>query len=211
MRIYDISLPLSASLPVWPGDPRVCVTRTKSFEAGDGVNCSHLSCNVHSGTHVDAPFHSLPHGSTVEEMPLELMIGPAYVGLVPDAKAILPSDLERLNLPHDIQRLLLRTCNSLEWAGGRTEFTPDFAALTPAAAKWMVERGIRLLAVDYLSVQRFSDRTPATHVTLLEAGVVIVEGVDLHQVPEGSYQLVCLPLRLKAAEGAPARAVLIKE
>jgi arylformamidase len=114
-------------------------------------------------------------------------------------------------LPPGIQRLLLRTRNSLEWANGRTEFTPDFAALTPAAAKWMVERGIRLLAVDYLSVQRFSDRTPATHVTLLEAGVVIVEGVDLHQVPEGSYQLICLPLRLKAAEAAPARAVLIKE
>ena len=211
MKIYDISLPLSSDLPVWPGDPRVSVTRTKSFEAGDGVNCSHLSCNVHSGTHVDAPLHSLPHGSAVEEMPLEWMIGPACVSYVPDAKLILPSDLERLNLPHGIQRLLLRTRNSREWADGRTEFTPDFVALAPEAAAWVVARGIRLLAVDYLSVQRFSDRSPATHVSLLEAGVVIVEGVDLHEVPEGRYQLVCLPLRIKAAEAAPVRAILIKE
>lgn len=210
MKIFDISLPLSATLPVWPGNPRVSLTRKKSFEAGDGVNDSHLSCNVHSGTHVDAPSHSLPHGSHVEDMPLEAMIGPAWVGRVPEAAQIGPVELERLKVPAGMQRLLLRTQNSLQWANGHTEFTRDFAALTPEGAKWIVDRGIRLIAVDYLSVQRFSDPTPTTHVTLLEAGVVIVEGVDLHEVPEGAYQLVCLPIRLMGAEGAPARAVLMK-
>lgn len=210
MKIFDISLPLSASLPVWPGNPRVSVTKRKSFEAGDGVNDSHLSCNVHSGTHVDAPSHSLPQGSTVEDMPLEAMVGPAWVGRIPEAKEIGPADLERLKVPAGVQRLLLQTRNSRGWSEGQTEFTPDFAALTPAGARWIVERGIRLVAVDYLSVQRFSDPTPATHVTLLEAGVVIVEGVNLHEVPEGSYDLVCLPLRLMGAEGAPARAILMK-
>jgi len=211
MRVYDISLPLSASLPIWPGDPQVGVTRTKSFEAGDGINCSHLSCSVHSGTHVDAPSHFLPRGKTVDEMLLERMIGPVYVGHVQNDKAILPSDLERLALPRDTERLLLRTRNSLEWAEGRTEFIPDFAALTPEAAQWVVDRGLHLLGVDYLSVQEFCDPTPDTHVILLKAGVVILEGVDLHEVPPGSYQLACLPLRLKGAEAAPARAVLIKE
>lgn len=209
MKIFDISLPLSAELPVWPGDPRISVTRKKNIES-DGVNSSHLSCNVHAGTHVDAPFHFLSTGSTVERMPLEALIGAAWVGRVPEAREIGAKVLDGLKVPKGVQRLLLRTRNSEQWTHAPTEFDPDFAALTPEGAQWVVDRGIRLIAVDYLSVQRFADKKPATHVTLLDAGVVIVEGVDLHEVPEGGYQLVCLPLRLVGAEGAPARAVLMK-
>ena len=210
MRIYDISLPLSGSLPVWPGDPRVSVSKVKSFEAGDDVNCSHLSCNVHSGTHVDAPSHSIPNGDSVESLPLAAMIGSAYVAWIPEADEIGPAELEQLQLPSTVRRLLLRTRNSHLWAKEEVEFTRDFVALTPAAAQWIVDRDIRLLAVDYLSVQRFAEAGQDTHLRLLKAGVVIVEGVNLHDILPGVYQLVCLPVKLVAAEGAPARVVLIE-
>ncbi len=211
MKIYDISLALSPNLPVWPGVPRVMITKTKSFDAGHEVNCSHLSCDVHSGTHLDAPSHFLHSGSTVDEIPLEVLIGPVQVGYLPEVDEISPAELEGLELPPGTRRLLLRTRNSTEWARGSTEFIPHFVALTPQAAEWVVTRGIQLVGVDYLSAQRFFDSEPATHRTLLRASVVIVEGLNLHEVPAGQYNLICLPIKLMGAEGAPARAVLIQD
>lgn len=211
MKICDISLPLTSDLPVWPNDPKLVLRRTMSMEAGDSANVTYISCSVHIGTHVDAPSHFMRDGATVDELPLDVLIGPVYVGNLPDVNEVCPTDLERVGLPEDTQRLLLRTRNSKLWADGISDFTPDYVALTPEAAEWVVEKGVKLVGVDYLSVQRFYDPEPTTHRTLLEAGVVIIEGLNLYDVEPGIYRLVCLPLKLVGCEGAPARVLLLKE
>ena len=180
-----------------------------SLEDGGTANVSHLSCSVHTGTHVDAPRHFIEGAPAVDQMALDVLLGPAHVCYLPGAERIYPSDLERLGLPQHAERLLLRTRNSELWARNVTEFTPDYVALTAEAAQWLVRRGIRLIGVDYLSVQLFDDPEPTTHRTLLAAGVIIIEGLNLHNVAPGVYHLVCLPLRLAGADGAPARAVLM--
>lgn len=206
-KIIDISVPLQSQIPVWPGSVGFHLTRTLRLEAGDLSNVSRLDSDVHIGTHVDAPWHSLEHGATVEQLSLEILIGPAVVAYLPKVDTITASDLAKLALPSGTQRLLLRTRNSELWTAGVTEFRTDFVALTADAARWVVDNGIQLIGVDYLSVQCYGD-SPLTHEILLEADVIIVEGLNLDQVQPGDYELTCLPLRLVGAEGAPARAVL---
>ena len=208
MKIYDISLPLSERLPVWPGDPRVDVREIRSMAAGAHSNASQLTCNVHSGTHVDAPSHFIPDGRPVDQTPLEVLIGPATVCGLPDVDQISAADLAALHLSSGIQRLLIRTRNSALWAEQASAFTETYVALAHDAAQWIVDAGIRLVGIDYLSVEVFGSSEPLTHRILLGAGVVIVEGLDLHQLVPGQYQLACLPLKLIGADGAPARAVL---
>ena len=195
-------------MPVWPGDPRVDVREVRSMAAGAHSNASHLSCNVHSGTHVDAPSHCIRDGSPVDQMPLEVLIGPVTVCGIPGVDKVSGADLAALDLPAGIQRLLIRTRNSALWAEQAPDFTETYVALAPDAAQWIVDAGIRLVGVDYLSVEIFGAPEPLTHRALLGAGVVIVEGLDLHQIGPGQYQLACLPLKLVGADGAPARAVL---
>jgi len=185
--------------------------RYRAISAGDAANVSRLVCSVHIGTHVDAPIHYVGGGPTVENLPLDVLIGPTVVVELLDVDDITPGCLETLTLPSDTARLLFKTRNSELWADPGHGFYPDFVALTPDAARWVVQKGIRLVGVDYLSVQRFRDPEPLTHIVLLEAGVVVVEGLDLRGVPPGHYQLICLPLKLAGCDGAPARAVLIKE
>ncbi len=211
MQVWDISLSVSANLPVWPGDPPVQLERYLEISAGNIANVSHLSCGVHVGTHVDAPVHFIEKGLATEELPLDILIGPALVVEVHGEEAITPSHLDALKVPVGTARLLLKTPNSALWTDPYQEFYPDFVALTPEAAIWMVEKGVRLVGIDYLSVQTFRDPEPLTHRTLLGAGVVIVEGLNLQKVPPGSYQFVCLPVKLVGSDGSPARAVLIKE
>ena len=211
MQVWDISVSVSATLPVWPGDPPILLERYMAISAGDVANVSHLACSVHVGTHVDAPIHFVDGSSAVENLPLDILIGPTAVVELLDVDAITADCLEALALPSNMTRLLFKTRNSELWADPRHDFYPDFVALTPDAANWVVRRGIRLLGVDYLSVQRFHDPEPTTHRILLGAGVVIVEGLDLSAVRPGTYQLLCLPLKLVGSDGAPARAVLIKE
>ncbi|TAK36829.1 MAG: cyclase family protein [Chloroflexota bacterium] len=198
-------------MPVWPGDPEIALELTSSLDAGDPYNLSHLSCGVHTGTHVDAPLHFIAGGGSVDQMPLEVLVGPAQVVHLLDVDAVTPYDLEQANLPPGTCRLLLRTRNSELWRRGVSAFTTDFVALTQDAAAWIVARGIQLIGMDYLSVQRYSDAAPLTHRILLKAGVVIVEGLDLGKVPAGTFNLVCLPLPLVGAEGAPARAILLEQ
>jgi arylformamidase len=135
------------------------------------------------------------------------MVGPAFVAYLPEAMEITAGVLAGLNLPQGTQRLLLRTRNSKLWAEETTEFMKDYAALTETGAQWVVERRIRLIGVDYLSVQCYGDG-PLTHQILLQAGVVILEGLNLADIEPGCYELICLPLKLVDADGAPARAVL---
>ena len=206
-EIIDISVPLLPGMPVWPGDDGIRIVPVKRMATGDKNNSSRLDCNVHTGTHVDAPWHFLEDGSTAEQLPLDAMMGEAFVAYLPEVDVIAVETLARLTLPAGTTRLLLRTRNSELWETGVTEFRKDFVALTSDAAQWLVGQGIRLIGVDYLSVHRYGDNAP-THQILLRAGIVIVEGLNLAGVAPGKYELICLPLRLDGADGAPARAVL---
>jgi arylformamidase len=210
MRVWDISVPVSPGLPVWPGDSRVVLEQIRSISKGDSSTDSRLACSVHAGTHVDAPAHFIENRETVEQLPLDVLIGEAIVVEIPDDDIITPEIMEAQNLPAETKRLLFKTKNSELWNDSTHSFKTDFVALSFESAAWIVRRGMRLVGIDYLSIQLFSDKEPLTHRTLLDAGVVIVEGLDLREVNPGSYQLVCLPLKLAGSEGAPARAVLIE-
>jgi arylformamidase len=211
MKIIDISIPVNPDLPVWPGDPKIVLKRYRAISEGHASNDSKLACSVHSGTHVDAPLHFIEDGLTVEQLPLDVLIGPAYVADFPEADTITPDSLEALELPRETTRLLIKTRNSALWSDPHHQFNPDFVAINTDAANWVVKRGIRLIGIDYLSIQRYKDPEPLTHRILLEAGVVIVEGLCLQDAQAGHYKLICLPIKLAGSEGAPARAVMIEE
>lgn len=209
MTIYDISLTISPSLPVWPGDPPVKMPQTESMDTGAEYNLTRLDISAHTGTHVDAPHHFLNDGRTVENLPLDVLTGPCYVIQLPDdIDEISAENLERMSLPTNIPRILFGTRNSKLWAKGVTEFQENFVAISEDGAKWLVEHGYKLIGVDYLSVAPYSDSVP-THQVLLRAGIIALEGINLSQVPRGFYDLYCLPLKLAGADGAPARAILI--
>ena len=208
MPIIDISVPLSNSLVVWPSDPPLHIERRRFLEK-DGANVSQLDMGVHSGTHVDPPLHFVPGGATVDQLPLDVLIGPADVVEFPVEERITASDLEARSIPRDCQRLLLRTRNSLYWARGDTEFHTDYVAITADAASWIVERGIRLVGIDYLSIEPYKTPGHPVHKRLLEASVVVLETIDLSAVLPGRYDLICLPLRIAGGDGSPARAVLV--
>lgn len=209
MRIHDISLPLSDSLVVWPGDPPVRITQPAHLDRGDPYTVSRLDMGAHTGTHVDAPAHFIQGGSGVDRLDLDLLVGPAQVVHVAEASALTPDLLGSLAIPPGTERLLFRTRNSEDWAGGRQEFREDYVGITGGGARWLVRRGVKLVGIDYLSVSTYDDLMPP-HQTLLGAGVIVVEGLDLRSIAPGAYQLVCLPLKLVDGDGAPARAILIE-
>ncbi len=214
MKIHDISVTLQDGIPLWPDNPPFELVRVNDMAAGASANVSRLALGCHTGTHVDAPIHFIPGGTGVDTLPLELLTGPASVYAV----ILTPADngnvtavaLERANIPPGTLRILLKTRNSELWKLGPHEFRPDFAGITADGAQWVVEHKIGLVGVDYLSVAPKSAGRP-THEILLQAGVVVVEGLDLSGVEPGAYDLYCLPLKLKDCDGAPARAVLIEK
>jgi arylformamidase len=208
MTIYDISLPLSETLVVWPGDPPLRLTQPSHLDRGDLYTVTRIEMGVHSGTHLDAPAHFLPGGQTVDALDLDLLVGPAQVVHVPDSDALSAAVLEGLEIPPGTERVLFRTRNSARWAAGETEFWPGFVGITEDGARWLVARGIQLVGIDYLSVAPFDDAvTP--HQVLLGAGVIAVEGLALDGIDPGTYWFACLPLKIAGAEGAPARAILM--
>ncbi len=208
MRIYDISVPLSPQLPTWPGDPPVELERLADMAAGESANVSRLSTSLHAGTHVDAPLHYLPEGQSVDNLPLRVLMGRAYVVHLPRARVLDAATLEKAGIPPRTRRVLFRTRNSNLWRSGQRAFRQDFVAIDASGARWLVNKGLQLVGVDYLSVAPFG-ATEETHRILLAAGVVVVEGLDLSDVRQGRYTLYCLPLRIQGAEGAPARAILV--
>jgi arylformamidase len=206
-RIYDVSLPISSDGLVFPGDPEIHVSAHLSLARGDPANVSALALGSHTGTHIDAPRHFLRDGAPVDAIPLERLIGPALVLDIPrDVIAIGATQLRSRDL-QGIRRVLFRTRNSplLE----NPQFTPEYAALALDGAEYLLRRGVELVGIDYLSIERFGSEDHPVHRMLLQREVVIVEGLALSQVPEGRYQFICLPLRLSGLDGAPARAVLI--
>jgi arylformamidase len=210
MQIHDISLPISKSIVVWPGDPPVRITQPLHLDRGDEATVSHLDMGAHTGTHVDAPAHFIRGGSGVDVLDLNVLVGPALVVHALEVDALSAEVLAALPIPPGTERVLFRTRNSELWARGEREFQEDFVAITGDGARWLIERGIRLVGIDYLSVAPFDDVTP-THQALLWAGIVPLEGLNLSNVDPGTYQLACLPLKIAGADGAPARAILIEQ
>ena len=209
MKIYDISLPISPDMPVWPGDPAVVLEQVSSMDAGAHDNVSRLACGVHTGTHVDAPHHFLNDHRTVESLALDILVGPALVVQVADEVDVVTADvLEKAAIPSGTLRLLLKTCNSQLWERGEKEFFPGFVGISADGAEWLVRQDVKLVGIDYLSVAPYKQSVP-THRALLEAGIIIVEGMNLSAISQGTYTLYCLPLKLVGSDGAPARAILV--
>jgi arylformamidase len=207
---YDISLPISPVMPVWPGDPSIRIQQISSLVDGGELNMSRLEMGTHTLTHVDAPRHIKERGLAVDRLPLDLLIGPAVV-VEPryEGNLITATDLGELGI-RGTERLLIKTRNSDLWMGGPYEFEADYVSLSRDAGPWLLSKGIKLVGIDYLSVDPFDSEELEVHRTLLENEVVILEGLNLSQVPEGRYQLICLPLRVRDGDGAPARVVLMR-
>lgn len=207
MKLIDISVPVNPKLPVWPGEPQPSITHKLRMSEGADANVTHLAVGSHTGTHIDAPLHFVDGGKTTLEIPLEKLIGPCQVVDFRGKSSITAADLAALQLPAGTEKLLFKTDNSSYWADPTHPFVEDFCALTADAAQWVVDNGIHLVGIDYLSIQLYHDPFD-THVILLSNETVIVEGLDLRYVEPGAYRLVCLPLKIAGVEGTLARAVL---
>jgi arylformamidase len=210
MKTYDISVPIEPGMVVWEGDPPVSAYRTASLENGDIANVTRLDMGAHTGTHIDAPLHFLDGRPGADRLDLDTLIGPAQVREFRVEKEITAGDLEAASIPAGTLRLLCKTSNSRLWSERPNRFTVDFVGISASGAEWLVERGIRLVGIDYLGIERAEsvEQGAPVHHVLLGAGAVILEGLDLSEVPEGEYQLICLPLKIKDSDGAPCRAVL---
>ena len=204
-RYFDVTVPLSAAVPTFPGDPRFHMEFTHRIADGQPYNVARITLGAHSGTHVDAPYHFLADGNTVESLPLEILMGKCRVVEVRAREKIERHALEALDMRDDL-RVLLKTRMSGQLRV--REFQEDFVYLTPDAAQYLVQAGIKLVGIDYLSVEKFGSEDFAAHHALLGAGVVIIEGLDLSDVEPGEYDMTCLPLRIVGADGSPARVVL---
>lgn len=206
MHWQDISVPIRNGMVVFEGDPPVHLERATSLSDGAVCNVSRLELGLHSGTHVDAPIHFIDGAEGIETFPIDVFVGPA---VVVDARAMDgPFDraaIAGLGIPPDTERLLFRSRNSELWRD--PAFSKSFQGVTGDGARSLVELGVRLVGIDYLSIAPFGDPVP-THVELLGAGVVILEGLDLRAVEPGSYDLICLPVLIPGSDGGPTRAVV---
>lgn len=205
--IIDISLPLEESVPVWPGSTGIHLNWTLRLERGEPSNLTRLDMDVHIGTHVEGPLHSFSNEISVDQIFLENFIGKALVVDLTSVSIITADDLEKLKLSRGVERLLFRTKNSEFWENHKQSFREEFVGLSSDAAQWIVDRKIKLVGIDYLSVANFKEGD-AVHKILFKKGVVILEGLNLLMAPAGEYELICLPLKLAGREAAPARAVL---
>jgi arylformamidase len=208
MKILDITVPIRTTMPVYEGDPGVKIEPWSAFAKGDSANVSMLELGAHTGTHVDAPAHFIEGANTIDNLPLETLIGRARVVRVPDdVMEIDPTFLSSCDLD-GVERVIFHTRNSTFWNG--EGFRKDYTHLLPEAAELLVDRGVKLVGTDYLSIEKFHSGHHRTHLTLLRKNVVIVEGLNLSDVPPGDYELICLPLKIAdgAGDGAPARVVL---
>lgn len=208
MKIYDVTVPISERTPVYEGDPKVELRTAHSIRRGDAANVTDLHFGAHTATHVDAPAHFIEGAGKVADISFDNLLGAVRVLEIPaDVMAIEAAHLENLN---GAERVLFKTRNSDFWSEPEKGFRKDFTYITPEAAQKLVEKGIKLVGIDYLSVEKFDSTDFATHIALLENGVVIIEGLDLREIAAGEYELICLPLKIESetGDGAPARVVL---
>jgi len=197
----DVTVPIRDGMVHWPDNPEIRIVQTQHLERGDDATVSAISLGVHTGTHVDAPVHFIAGASGVDAIPLARLVGPARVIDVGDVDRIRPVHVESANVGSR-ERVLFKTKNSRHWQEER--FRSDYTFLSSEAARWLVDRGVWTIGIDYLSIGGM-DSGVETHQVLLSAGVCIIEGLDLSRIVAGSYDMLCLPLRLEGLDGAPAR------
>lgn len=208
MKIYDVTVAVSEHVPIYEGDPRVEIESVKSIGGGDNANVSNLCFGAHTGTHIDAPNHFIDGTRRVEDLDLDKLVGPCrVVELDSSVISIEPSHLAGLD---GVERVLFKTRNSSFWSEPEKGFRTDFTYLAPESARILADGGVKLVGIDYLSIEKFGSSDFATHITLLEKEVVILEGVDLRKIAPGDYELICLPLKYVGGtgDGAPARTIL---
>ena len=206
--IYDVTVPIADTMLVWPGDPVVQLQR-KSHQSKDKTHTvivTAITMGSHTGTHMDAPLHMISGGKRLDEFPLEVMIGKARVFEIFGVRSIGRAELERINC-EGVERILFKTDNSKHWQDGK--FYEEFVYLQPDGAEFLVKCGVRLVGIDYLSIDKFQSSGHPTHFVLLTKNILILEGLNLSAVPAGEYTLYALPLNLHDVEGAPARVILI--
>jgi arylformamidase len=210
MRLYDITVPLSTNTPTYPGDPGIEIHQWSSIANGNSSNLTLLHFGAHSATHVDAPAHFIEGAGRVDSLPLDVLIGEAQVIEVPESLLVIDERFVAENISTDVTRVLFKTKNSSFWKNKLKEFQTNYTHLGSDAARKLVEMGVRLIGIDYLSIEKFHSGTHEVHLALLSNGVVIVEGLNLSEVAAGRYELMCLPLKVAdgSGDGAPARAVL---
>ena len=201
----DISVPLRNGMVHWPGDPPVRIERVQDIDRGDSHTLSALSIGSHTGTHIDAPAHFLKNGGTVDSIPGSVLVGRARVCEIKSQTSITPEEIRRFKIRRG-ERVLFKTCNSKLWQSG--EFAGEFVFITPEGSEYLAEAGVRLVGVDYLSIGGYKQGGSLQHKVLLNAGVCVVEGLNLLPVSSGRYDFICLPLRLEGGDGAPARAIV---
>lgn len=204
-KLLDVSVPLAAGMPVYPGNPAFELHPVKRIADGGSSNNSRLILGTHTGTHVDAPRHFADGAPGADGLDLNLLLGRARVVEIPKRGGIDASDLEGAGLREDI-RVLLKTPNSALWNANR--FHEDYTHLTESGARYLVDQGVKLVGIDYLSVERFKAPGAPAHHALLADGIIIIEGLNLADAEPGMYELYCLPLRIAGGDGAPARVVL---
>jgi arylformamidase len=212
MNLIDISLTLTPELPVWPGDPQVRLERVRKIEEGANSNVSEIQMRVHTGTHVDAPVHFLNDSKTgVDQLPLDILVGFCCVVEIPQEVDVITREvLESVYIPQGNPRILFKTRNSTFWKMGLKDFQEKFVGIDASAAQYLVDKGYKLVGLDYLSIAPYKNSRP-THEVFLKNDVVVLEGINLSEVGEGYYTLFCLPLKIGGSDGAPARAMLIDE
>ncbi len=205
MKLIDVSVPLDASLPTYPGNTPYSLEAVKRIARGDSSNVSTLHLSAHSGTHVDAPRHFFDAAPGVDALPLDMLVGRARVIEVTSRAGVGVDDLAGVDLSEEL-RVLIRTPNSRLW--GSAEFHQDYVGLREEGARFLVDRGIKVVGIDYLSVEEFKKPGAPAHHVLLGGGVIVIEGLNLRDVDPGVYEMFCLPLKAVASDGAPARVIL---
>jgi arylformamidase len=205
MKLIDVTVPLDDTLPNYPGNTPFSLEPIKRLARGDSSNVSSLHMSAHAGTHVDAPRHFFDQGAGTEALALEMLVGRTRVIEVKSRKGIGPEELSAVDLTEDV-RVLIKTSNSRLW--GTAEFHRDYVGVTEAGAHHLIDHGIKVVGVDYLSVEEFKKPGAPAHHVLLGGGTIVIEGLNLLDVQPGVYEMLCLPLRIVGADGAPARVVL---
>ena len=212
MKVHDVSLVLRAGMPTWPGEDGPKTTPLRRIAKGDSANVSIVTFGNHTGTHVDPPVHFIEGAGTVDQLPVDALVGPCLVVEFDGPGHIGAAWLERARVPADTQRILFKTRNSERWREPVKPFDRDFVALDRTAARWCVDRRVKLVGIDYLSIEPQGPEKESypTHKTLLGAKIVIIEGLDLKDVPPGDYDLACGAIKFEGGDGAPARVFLIE-
>jgi arylformamidase len=208
MPQIDVSMPLFVGMPAFPGDPPFGTETVRAVPRGDAYNLSRLTLGSHAGTHVDPPSHFVPGGASLDQIDLSRLNGPCLVVGVPGSVRTVGAR-EAAGVIQGVERVLLRTSNSERWQR-RLEFFPDYVGLDSSGAEALLERGVRLVGIDSLSIERDATGRFPVHHRLLGAGVLVLEGLLLGEVPPGEYELHCLPLRVRDGDGGPARVILTR-